>query len=195
MTETTRKRICAAIGLTVLALGTSSVAEANTIGVYSISGSFDDGGSIAGSFTIDWTSDTVTSMGLTTSAGPNPALPGSTYTNPVGFFEIVSGALAACQINCILEGRPGGSGNEFLGIVFHVGSNDQLTFLQTFSAPGAAATSGEVSLAGSRLMTAATITGDVSATPLPGALPLFATALGALGLFEWRRKKRAAPTV
>jgi hypothetical protein len=31
-----------------------------------------------------------------------------------------------------------------------------------------------------------------SATPLPAALPLFATGLGALGLFGWRRKKKAA---
>ena len=30
------------------------------------------------------------------------------------------------------------------------------------------------------------------ATPLPAALPLFATGLGALGLFGWRRKKKAA---
>ena len=30
-------------------------------------------------------------------------------------------------------------------------------------------------------------------TPLPGALPLFATGLGALGLIGWRRKKKAAP--
>jgi hypothetical protein len=30
------------------------------------------------------------------------------------------------------------------------------------------------------------------ATPLPGALPLFATGLGALGLLGWRRKKKAA---
>ena len=29
-------------------------------------------------------------------------------------------------------------------------------------------------------------------TPLPAALPLFATGLGALGLFAWRRKKKAA---
>jgi hypothetical protein len=29
-------------------------------------------------------------------------------------------------------------------------------------------------------------------TPLPGALPLFATGLGALGLLGWRRKKKAA---
>jgi hypothetical protein len=31
-----------------------------------------------------------------------------------------------------------------------------------------------------------------AATPLPAALPLIATGLGALGLFGWRRKKRAA---
>ena len=32
------------------------------------------------------------------------------------------------------------------------------------------------------------------ATPLPAALPLFATGLGALGLFGWRRKRKAAAT-
>jgi len=31
-----------------------------------------------------------------------------------------------------------------------------------------------------------------SATPLPAALPLFATGLGALGLFSWRSKRKAA---
>jgi hypothetical protein len=31
-----------------------------------------------------------------------------------------------------------------------------------------------------------------SATPLPAALPLFATGLGALGLFGWRRKRKTA---
>jgi len=33
---------------------------------------------------------------------------------------------------------------------------------------------------------------DVAAVPLPAALPLFATGLGALGLLGWRRKRRAA---
>ncbi len=32
----------------------------------------------------------------------------------------------------------------------------------------------------------------VSATPLPAALPLFATGLGALGLFGWRKKRKNA---
>jgi hypothetical protein len=30
-----------------------------------------------------------------------------------------------------------------------------------------------------------------SEVPLPGALPLFATGLGALGLLGWRRKRKA----
>jgi hypothetical protein len=34
--------------------------------------------------------------------------------------------------------------------------------------------------------------GSVTATPLPGALPLFATGLGALGLLGWRRKRKLA---
>jgi hypothetical protein len=33
--------------------------------------------------------------------------------------------------------------------------------------------------------------GDPVAAPLPGALPLLATALGALGLLGWRRKRKA----
>jgi hypothetical protein len=33
---------------------------------------------------------------------------------------------------------------------------------------------------------------DIPAVPLPAALPLFATGLGALGLLGWRRKRKAA---
>jgi len=33
-----------------------------------------------------------------------------------------------------------------------------------------------------------------SVTPLPAALPLFATGLGAMGLFGWRRKRKNAAT-
>jgi hypothetical protein len=35
-------------------------------------------------------------------------------------------------------------------------------------------------------------TTESTATPLPAALPLFATGLGALGLLGWRRKRKAA---
>jgi hypothetical protein len=33
---------------------------------------------------------------------------------------------------------------------------------------------------------------DIVVTPLPAALPLFATGLGALGVFSWRRKRKGA---
>jgi len=36
------------------------------------------------------------------------------------------------------------------------------------------------------------IRGQLAAVPLPAALPLFATGLGALGLLGWRRKRKAA---
>lgn len=37
----------------------------------------------------------------------------------------------------------------------------------------------------------ASISEDINATPLPAALPLFATGLVGLGFFGWRRKRRA----
>jgi hypothetical protein len=37
-----------------------------------------------------------------------------------------------------------------------------------------------------------TFVGTVSQVPLPGALPLFATGLGVLGLLGWRRKRKIA---
>ena len=36
---------------------------------------------------------------------------------------------------------------------------------------------------------------DPSATPLPAALPLFATGLGVMGLFGWRRKRKNAAAI
>ena len=36
------------------------------------------------------------------------------------------------------------------------------------------------------------IRGFLAETPLPAALPLFASGLGALGLLGWRRRKKSA---
>jgi hypothetical protein len=45
---------------------------------------------------------------------------------------------------------------------------------------------------GSATITELTGQGNQGETPLPAALPLFATGLGALGALGWRRKKKAA---
>ena len=55
--------------------------------------------------------------------------------------------------------------------------------------PGNTVTGG----AGDPFVTVAFSLTPVSATPLPAALPLFATGLGAMGLFGWRRKRKNAP--
>ena len=46
-------------------------------------------------------------------------------------------------------------------------------------------------------LTAGDFTGSaqIAATPLPAALPLFATGLGAIGLLGWRRKRKAAAAI
>jgi len=36
---------------------------------------------------------------------------------------------------------------------------------------------------------------EIGTTPLPAALPLFATGLGAMGLFGWRRKRKASAAI
>ena len=46
--------------------------------------------------------------------------------------------------------------------------------------------------AGSGRVTFIEVTSDLTPTPLPAALPMFATGLGALGLLGWRRKRKQA---
>jgi len=50
---------------------------------------------------------------------------------------------------------------------------------------------GSWTAAGTQVDPMALIGGTVSPVPLPAALPLFATGLGALGLLGWRRKEAA----
>ena len=44
------------------------------------------------------------------------------------------------------------------------------------------------------LASVSSVTGQTGLTPIPGALPLFASGLGGLGLLGWRRKRRKAAT-
>ena len=92
------------------------------------------------------------------------------------------------------------------GAVFQTSGGDQTlygTFLATdggqfqFSNLGLDGelinTDGDIQLvSGSQIGTQAGFVTPLSSTPLPAALPLFATGLGAMGLFGWRRKRKNA---
>jgi len=43
-----------------------------------------------------------------------------------------------------------------------------------------------------RTVTDGQVSSEIASTPLPGAIPLFASGLGVLGLMTWRRKRAAA---
>jgi len=47
-----------------------------------------------------------------------------------------------------------------------------------------------VNIANGNTVSSSTDPDPPAAVPLPGALPLFATGLGALGLLGWRRKRK-----
>jgi hypothetical protein len=56
---------------------------------------------------------------------------------------------------------------------------------------GSKITAGTFSVGGSDTFDSVSGTISPAATPLPAALPLFATGIGGLGLLGWRRKRKA----
>jgi hypothetical protein len=120
-----------------------------------------------------------------------PAVPSGLVTST--FFEenvqvdlISNGVNVGNRSDTILFSDPSGNTertgdlNSFFSVlvggVLFTGSNSDPTFKTgAFGVPGASIT----------------IT-DTSATPLPAALPLLASGLGALGLLGWRKKRRTA---
>ena len=96
-----------------------------------------------------------------------------------------------------------GNNNEFLGTFFvpEIAGDQTFSFLGVlFESPQVSRvriTSGNVSLGAGQfdpdvVVMDDFIFGEPSNTPLPAALPLFATGLGALGLLGWRRKRKQA---
>lgn len=134
------------------------------------------------------------------SSGPPPSENVSVFgssTLTEGGFPIVFAWDCGTLYSCI-NGQPaiyfgaGGIAEFGPGQTFSGALNLVLTAGTTFAPVGTTGnvywgnqTAGEViTLVGTWEMTAAT------ATPLPAGLPLFATGLGAMGLFGWRRKRK-----
>jgi hypothetical protein len=71
-------------------------------------------------------------------------------------------------------------------------SSGAVEFFTTFGELGTDVVTYDFTLASGGTSNIGTVDIAVTTTPLPAALPLFAGGLGALGLFGWRRKRKAA---
>jgi hypothetical protein len=85
------------------------------------------------------------------------------------------------------------SGTNILDLVnFTTSGWQQYSFTETASASSTTLLFGLRQDPGFSGLDDISVSTGVSAVPLPAALPLFATGLGALGLLGWRRKRKAA---
>jgi hypothetical protein len=132
------------------------------------------------------------SLGYTTAASP-------ILTSPMTLVSIqsasaTSGATFSSPLpGELLVGGPG-STNDTYSIVASINSASLITgiFLNAIDNPANGLPTGGPGrmYAGNFVVTEFAL--DAQATPLPAALPLFATGLGALGLLGWRRKRKQA---
>src|ERR1700733_11226385 len=153
--------------------------------VWDVTGTFDDGGTLSGYFT--WTSDgylssATGSLDLTTSTGTT--LVGTTYSLPPSFpdggaptngFVITNGYYQVLSLQFEYPLTPGSTSPD--PIV--VGANSYECYSYGCPPGGADGVDTRYFTVGSA----------VTATPVPAALPLFASAIGALGFIGLRRKR------
>jgi hypothetical protein len=142
---------------------------------------FADGGTASGSFVLNTTTDTITSFDITTSAGTT-ILSSQEYD----------------ASNSFATANPGGLGGVG-GVTFTLDNNSrffQLYVNGDMTVPGVIdILSGSTNHISYECLACGSLrfvsAGEVSSTPLPAALPLFATGLGGLGLLGWRRRRKA----
>jgi hypothetical protein len=176
------------VSLACLALVCSGFAAATATcyaTTFDVSGTFPTG-TLGGTINIDVTNNTVTSADVTVS-GTLPATIGPfTIIDPLQEYPAADNLLyipltdAASNYDTLvlflptstLTGYPGGP---ICSTTYSCPPVDGQTYLEPANgSPFQILTSG-----------------SLTATPLPAALPLFATGLGAMGLFGWRRKRKA----
>ena len=200
MKITYRKRCFAIEMLAATWLGVtticSSVEPARAATVFSLTGTFEDSSTVSGTLTIDVVAGLI--------VGANLSYLGSTYSTLLSQGPF-SGDTAPGQTPVPVS------------YVVRVGASAALTPRIDVAMLGTSAVDSLVSYAGGGICDVddpcgpdqmglhwasayfstpsnfiSVQAGELTATPLPAALPLFVTGLGALGLLGWRRKRKAA---
>ena len=170
--------------------GISSPASASI--VWTLTGIFDDGGTISGSFS--WTQynyldSTPGSLSITTA--PGITLTGTTYSVPPsnssgGSPPGPNGFIITNNYDQVLS-------IEFLNPLTTPGVDPIVVGAYSYECFSYSCPPGGTDFVDTRYFIGGYAV--VTATPLPAALPLFAGGLGAVGLFGWRRKRKNAAVI
>jgi hypothetical protein len=168
------------VALAFLALTLASRPTTASVVNYSVSGNFANGATfLPGSIlTIDTTAGIVSNSNLLVSAGFNS--PVNTFTDA----NINQNGGSQTPFDWVL-----GDGTD---LTMFNGSTEFQGFSPSGGTVGLVTYFGSWGFSGGSSDTVLTLT--PVATPLPAALPLFATGLSALGLLGWRRKRKAQAT-
>jgi hypothetical protein len=177
-----RLMIAAVSAMSPVAFAFSALTLASTpatadVVTYSVSGSFANLATfLPGSIlTIDTTAGTVSNSNLLVSAGNTPS-PANTFTDA----NIFQNGSFQTPFDWRL-----GDGTD---LTMFNGPTEFQGFSPSGGTVGLVTYTGPWGFSGGSFDTVLTLT--PLATPLPGALPLFATGLGALGLLGWRSKRK-----
>ncbi len=149
---------------------TIGAANADTIVEFDVAGTTSDGGTFSGTIGLDVT--TPTNFASDNANIVSSDFPAKSFFDV--FFDISVPSLPGVQVG-ISDGL-GGTGD-----------------VLTLNIPTSSLTDAGGPIAGS--FNQISITGGDITTPLPAALPLFATGLGAMGLLGWRRKRKSASAI
>jgi len=163
----------------------SAPASADTVGTFTLDGvTFSDASTATGQFDLDLTTGTLSNVNVTTNAanyffgnfsnGPasfNLSAPDSPYSGYGLTLNLLVTLTPANMVNGASFSLNTGTSYEGYFDFFEC-------FI--FACTSRGITAGQLD-----------VSNVTSATPLPAALPLFATGLGAVGALTWRRKRKA----
>lgn len=177
-----------AVAIAVAVLGFAAPASADTMANFTLDNvTFSGGGTATGGFTLDLTTSTLSNIDITTSTN---GLFGVTYTGGSGFFNSTG-----------FSNNPASFTFDFpdffyeSDLVINLASGltpADLTAPNSFSIASGSETAYFIAClgeCGARSIVSGSL--DVSSTPVPATLPLFAGGLGFVGYLAGRKKRKA----